>query len=404
MGVGPEMTDRVPRGREGGIEDMPAHFFAAEEYADRLAKLRRSMGEAGLDVLLVTGPEDIFYLSGHHTQGYYTFQSVLVTASGAPVLIGRRGELVNARANSFFDAYLPYDDLDDPVDVAAKAITSFGNVRRVGVDLDDWFLTAARYLRLTSILGGCEVVDSGRMVGNLRIIKSAQEVEYIREAGRLAAKGMAAAVDAVHEGAFDDHIAGAILGTMASAGSEYLGMEPFVAVGERSGNMHSAWDHRQIEHGDLVFLEIAACRRRYHAALMRSVFVGGKAPGHVEAWYQICRDVVGNIIELAKPGVPAGDIAQAVARTPGVVEEFKTGRKRVGYSIGIAFAPDWGEGHLMDLKVGDERLLEAGMTFHVPFAMRETNSHGVGFSETIHIVATGAEKLTEFPEELFLRS
>jgi Xaa-Pro dipeptidase len=382
---------------------MPARFFSEDEYAKRLASLRRSMHQAGIDVLLVTGPEDVFYLSGHHTQGYYTFQALLVPASDTPVLIGRRGELVNAASNSPVDSFVPYDDFDDPIEVAARAIGSFGNVHRVGIDLNDWFLSPARYQQLARLLGGLEVVDSGRMVGALRIIKSPQEVTYIREAGRFAAAGIQAGIDAVQPGAFDHEVAGAILGAMVKSGSQYLAMEPFVGVGERSGNMHSAWDNRQIQTGDLVFLEVAACRYRYHAALMRSVYVGRKVPAHINAWYQICRDVVGNVIDMTKPGVKSGAIAAAVGRTPGVVEEFKAGRKRIGYSIGIAFAPDWGEGHLMDLKAGDDRPVEAGMTFHVPFAMRKTNSHGVGFSETIHVGARGAEKLTEFPDELFVR-
>jgi Xaa-Pro dipeptidase len=136
---------------------------------------------------------------------------------------------------------------------------------------------------------------------------------------------------------------------------------------------------------------------------MRTVFVGTEVPGEIQAWYEICQGVVGAIIDRARPGVRSGEIAEAVRNIPGVAEEFKTGRKRVGYSIGIAFAPDWGEGHLMDLKVDDDRQLQPGMTFHVPFAMRETNSHGVGFSETIHVTANGAEKLTAFTDELFLR-
>jgi Xaa-Pro dipeptidase len=383
---------------------MSSHYFLPAEYAQRLANVRELMGKADLDILLVTGPEDIFYLSGHHTQGYYTFQAVLVPAVGNPILLARRGELVNGMVHSDFRSFLPYDDFDDPVEVVAEAIRSFPQVHRVGADLSDWFLTPARHLQLADRLRPhALLVDSGRLVGALRIIKSPSEVEYIRDAGRIAARGMNAGIEAVREGGFDDHIAGAILGTMAAEGSEYLAMQPFVAVAERSGNMHSAWEHRRLKQGDLVFLEIAACRARYHAALMRTALVGTVVPPHIADWYQICRDVVAGIIERAKPGASSSEIAEAVSKTPGVVEEFKMGRKRVGYSIGIAFAPDWGEGHLMDLKVGDDRALQVGMTFHVPFAMRETNSHGVGFSETIYVGEDGAEKLTEFGEELFLR-
>ena len=75
----------------------------------------------------------------------------------------------------------------------------------------------------------------------------------------------------------ENDIAGGIMGAATRAGSEYLGMEPFVTSGPRSGVPHTTWRRRMIENGDLVILETAACFNRYHAALFRTIAVG-KAP------------------------------------------------------------------------------------------------------------------------------
>ncbi len=75
-------------------------------------------------------------------------------------------------------------------------------------------------------------------------------------------------------------------------------------------------------------------------------------------------------------------------------------RKRTGYSVGVAFAPDWGEGHIVSLRRDDPTVLEAGMVFHIPPALRVPRQYGLGFSETVLITKTGCEVLTRFPLEL----
>ena len=59
--------------------------------------------------------------------------------------------------------------------------------------------------------------------------------------------------------------------------------------------------------------------------------------------------------------------AQAVIDKAGYTDAF---RKRLGYGMGISFAPDWGEGGIIGLNRGILRPLEPGMTFHLPPALR----------------------------------
>ena len=58
-------------------------------------------------------------------------------------------------------------------------------------------------------------------------------------------------------------------------------------------------------------------------------------------------------------------------------------RKRTGYSIGISFAPDWGEGNILGLYHDIDVPLEPGMVFHVPVALREWGKFTVAVSETV---------------------
>jgi Xaa-Pro dipeptidase len=104
-------------------------------------------------------------------------------------------------------------------------------------------------------------------------------------------------------------------------------------------------------------------------------------------------------IAAIRPGVPASEVdaaCRAEIAAAGYDEGF---RHRTGYSIGLNFPPDWGEGHICHLKAGDERPLKAGMVFHLVPQVFDGRRASIGFSETVLVTEDGSEVLTEFPRE-----
>jgi Xaa-Pro dipeptidase len=193
---------------------------------------------------------------------------------------------------------------------------------------------------------------------------------------------MRAGVSATREGASENDIAAAIMAASIAAGSEYVGMEPFVTSGPRSGVPHSTWRRRRISRGDIVILETAACVNRYHAALFRTVAVG-RVPERARAMYDVCAEGLAAAIAKLRPGNSCADVhnaVQAVIDRAGHTAGF---RKRAGYSIGISFAPDWGEGNILSLFHNVDVPLEPGMVFHVPITLRAYGEFTVAVSETV---------------------
>ncbi|MFJ5226514.1 M24 family metallopeptidase [Streptomyces sp. NPDC088400] len=94
---------------------------------------------------------------------------------------------------------------------------------------------------------------------------------------------------------------------------------------------------------------------------------------------------------------PGGSPAAAHAACKAAIADAglaHTYRKRSGYSVGIAFAPDWGEGHLLSLGENERRLFAPGMVVHVVPTLRVRDTAGIGFSSTVLITETGYEVLT----------
>ncbi len=144
-----------------------------------------------------------------------------------------------------------------------------------------------------------------------------------------------------------------------------------------------------------MVLEISGVCNRYSGALMRTPTVG-KPPAKIKKMVDASRKALDNMINLMKPGRPLGECWQAWADT--VVRAGFEGRyKRTGYSIGINFPPDWGEGHILSFKHGEMRELEPNMTFHIPSIVKVFGCADGDNSETVRITKTGVEVISKFP-------
>ncbi len=88
---------------------------------------------------------------------------------------------------------------------------------------------------------------------------------------------MRAGMAAIRSGADENALVSAMMGAAIAAGSEYVGMEPLVSTGPRSGVPHGTWRRRVMQDNDPVFLEMSAAHDRYHAAMMRSALAGAAA-------------------------------------------------------------------------------------------------------------------------------
>jgi Xaa-Pro dipeptidase len=290
---------------------------------------------------------------------------------------------MNARLNTYLTNVTGYADDEHPAAALAKALNAGGwKGKRVAIDQNGWFLTINLYNRLVSEFG--PLLDATGLVEPLRRVKSKLEIEQMENAGRANDEGMRAGLAATRLGASENDIAAEIMRASIKAGAEYVGMEPFVTSGPRSGIPHTTWRRRKLLSGDVTVLETSACYNRYHAALFRSVAIG-KIPQLATDMYKACAEGLNVAIEKLRPGNTCEDVhnaVQAVVDRHGYTAGY---RKRTGYSMGISFAPDWGEGNILSLFRGVDVPLESGMVFHVPITLREYNKFTVAVSETVMV-------------------
>jgi Xaa-Pro dipeptidase len=374
--------------------------FTVDEYRQRLDAVRANMAERRIDLALVSIPENIYYLTGYTTLGYYMYQVLMLPLDGEPLLLTYREERINVERLSWLERHVDYSVVDDPVEVTVDTVRTFA-ASTLSVEESGYFFPIRTYKRLTSALDGVKWVDGSGLVESVRLVKSDAELGYIRSAARAAMAGMREALDTARPGRTENDVAAAVYSATLRGGSEYPGSPPYVISGERSGLPHGTWEGRELRSGDIVFLEFSGCVKRYSAAMMRTAFIGEPPPavtGRAEAVLAGLDAAIATIT----PGATSGEVDLACRKA---ILEFGFGdhTHETGYSIGVCYPPGWNESHIMNLHPGDETVLRRNMVFHlVPsLIVPELNGH-VGFSETVVVGERGCEVLTDkvVPREL----
>jgi Xaa-Pro dipeptidase len=372
--------------------------FTPGEYERRLRDLRARMGKAGLDGLLLVVPENVTYLAGYETIGYSNFSVMVVRRDAPPALFLREMERTVAETTTWLSDFETFADSEDPIERVVETGRKRGWLEgRIGIELGESFVSPQAMDRIRRLLG--PVADGTGLVEEGRKIKSAEEVAWIRRACRITEAGMGAAYRAIRPGATENDVSAAAYVGMMAQGSDFFAGDPIVTSGWRSGVAHLTFGNRRLERGDTLLLEMSGCLRRYFGPLMRGAVV---APARPEA--RRMADVIIAALDAAigaiRPGATSGAV-DAACRAPIEAAGFEPNfRKRTGYSVGVGFAPNWGEGHIVSLRRDDPTPLEPGMVFHMPPALRVSREYGLGFSETVLVTTSGCEVLTDFPRRL----
>jgi len=374
--------------------------FTLEEYQARMARVKTAMAQAGIDLLMVTSPENIYWLTGYRTTGYYVYQIFLLPLEGTPQFVTSKLEHECVRALSWIKTGLTIFMGDDEVAKTLEGFDATGaRISRIGYEERGFWLPPRILDAVRARWGDKANVGAGHILEGVRRIKSPAEIACIREAARIASVGIRAGLDALAPGKTENQIAGTVYDTMMNEGGEHPAGGPYVVTGPRSAVTHMLPERAVIETGHTVFFEVGGCYKRYSGSHMRMASIG--APSNAAAdRAAVSIAALEAMIATIRPGATSQEVDRAgrtVMGRGGIGEDF---RHRAGYSMGVAFAPGWGEGLVNDIAEGNERPLEPGMTFHLVPMAGFRGEGNMGFSETVLVTASGCEVLTDAPREL----
>lgn len=377
-------------------EDMT---FPAHEYERRVHELRQRMMERHLDVVVISDPENLMYLTDYQTTGYSFFQALVVPLNAEPVMVTRALEESNVIHRTWVEQTRPYPDDGDAIAELVEVLKELGlKEAQVGFERNSYYFPAYQQDRLHDAYGRW-LVDCFGIVEEGRIRKSDVEIQVMRRAAKATEAGMAAGLAAATVGATENEVAAEISAAMFRAGGEFPAVMPYVASGPRSMIGHATWEGRRICPDEHVFLEVGGCYRRYHTAMMRTV-VNGRLSESMYRAQETMKQALAELRGQLRPGMTVGEVNDLTHRIIGANDVGARLVTRAGYSIGIAFPPSWDEGYILSLMSGDPTPLEPGMTFHIlPWMWGVDGDKTVGISDTVRITETGCESFFTLPED-----
>ncbi len=385
--------------------------FSRAEYAERLAKTRAAMARAGIEVLVVSDPSNMAWLTGYDGWSFYVHQCVVVPESGDPVWYGRGQDANGARRTVYMDEdrIVGYPDHyvqsteRHPMEHLSGVLADLGlGAKRIGVEMDNYYYSAAAHAALGRSLPDARFEDATGLVNWQRAVKSARELEYMRRAARIVERMHARVAELVEPGMRKNELVAEIYRTAISGadghGGDYPGIVPLLPSGADASAPHLTWDDKPMKDGEGTFFELAGVHRHYHCPLSRSVFLGEPPADMLDAEKAVLEGMDAGL-EAARPGNTCEQIAEAffaVLARHGILKDNRT-----GYSIGLSYPPDWGE-RTMSLRAGDRTVLEANMTFHFMTGLW-LERWGLEITESIVITERGCECLADVPRRMLVK-
>ena len=388
-------------------------LFSKEEYKERLVKVKKSMQEKGIDLLISSDTANMNYLTGYDAWSFYYAQCVIVHANANEPLCFVRAQ---DAGGAYITTYLKKENIivyhekyihtwpSHPYDYLVEIIKERKwDKLNVGLEMDSHYFTAFCYEKIKQGLPNAKLKDSERLVNWARLVKSEAEISLMKSAALITETGMKKAIEVINPGVRQCDAVGEIQKALfhgtAENGGEYSSIATLLPTGKGTSASHLTATQEKFVKGEATIIEISGVHKRYHSPMARTVLLGSPEQKKIDAM-KATIEALNTGIEFAKPGNTANDVAQAFWK---VLEKYNIKKdSRTGYSIGIGYPPDWGE-HTLNISKGDQTILEPNVTFHM-IAVMQFGDWGVEASEAIRITDKGCELLCNFSKDLHIKN
>ena len=372
-----------------------AIHFTKEEFAKRKSAVVKKLQEENLDGLLMFRQESMYWLTGYDTFGYVFFQCLVLTAKGEMVLLTRAPDLRQAQNTSIIKNIKIWVDKDgaDPVIELKKILSDLGlENSNLGVEYEAYGLTGRNAIKLNKGLENfVKTADASELISSQRLIKSSEEINYIKKAARLADKALEAAWKYTETGQNEAKILSAMQGVILDGGGDYPANEFIIGSGKNALLCRYQSEKRELDKIDQLTLEWAGTYKHYHSAMFRTIPIG-KANDKQIRMHAACIEALLACEGKLRPNNTVGEVFDKHAE---VLDKlgFKNSRMNAcGYSLGATFAPSWMDWPMLYTK--NPIILKPGMVFFMHMILMDSkNQLAMNLGETYLLTESGNERL-----------
>ena len=372
-----------------------ALHFSKEEFDKRKLKTLQSMKEQNLDALLMFRQESMYWLTGYDTFGYVFFQTLILDRNGKVILLTRAPDLRQAKNTSNITDIRIWVDKDgsNPTD-DLKTILNEQNLKgkKIGIEYEAYGMTGRNALRLNKSLENyCSVEDQSELITKHRVIKSTEEIVYVKKAAELADKALDEAWNYVKAGVSEAKILAEMQKVVLEGGGDYPANEYIIGSGHNALLCRYQAEKRNLSDTDQLSIEWAGTFKHYHSAMFRTILVGKSNPKHIEM-HKACVEALTNCEKKLIPGNTVGQVFDVHTKTFDNLGYENSRMNACGYSMGATFSPNWMDWPM--LYTGNPYVIQPGNVFFMHMILMDsTNELAMNLGETYLVTENGNERL-----------
>ena len=369
--------------------------FSQREFKSRKSKVLISMKEQNIDALLMFRQESMYWLTGYDTFGYVFFQTLILDQKGNLILLTRVPDLRQAENTSNIEDIRIWVDKDNsnPTD-ELKMILDELNLKgkKLGVEYEAYGLTGRNALKLNKSLENyCTIEDKSELITSLRVVKSKEEIIYIRKAAELADKALDEIWKHAKAGVSESKILAEMNRVIFEGGGDYPANEFIIGSGKNALLCRYQAEKQILKNSDQLTIEWAGTYRHYHSAMFRTIPIGKPNAKHYKM-HEACVEALKNCERKLIKGNKIGEVFDIHAKTFDELGFKKSRMNACGYSLGATFSPNWMDWPM--LYTENPYKITAGNVFFMHMILMDSeNQLAMNLGETYLVTENGNERL-----------
>lgn len=350
------------------------------------------MREKDIDVVFISSPDNVFYLSGFLSDPHERLLAIAVFKDAEPFMICPAMDKENAKNAGWSLELIGYSDTDDAMELAYNAIRKRApSIKRTAIEKEQ--LNVDRYEKLVSLFPDSQFVSAEEKLHLMRMVKSDDELAKIKKACEFADFAIETGVSEIKEGKTELEILAAIEYELKKKGVTEMSFSTMVLTGKNAASPHGTPGLTKIKKGDLVLFDLGVIWEGYCSDITRTVAYGDLNEKQEEIYTTVLKAQLA-ALDKARAGVKSSDVDLAARN---VIESASYGDyfpHRLGHGLGISV-------HEFPSMTNTNNLpLEKGMVFTIEPGIYVPGVAGVRIEDDVVVTDEGIEILTKYPKEL----
>lgn len=358
----------------------------------KLKTIQNHLKQHQIDMVLITNPDNIFYLSHFQSNPHERLLGVMIFQEAEPLIICPQMEILDAATNWTYEI-VGYLDTENAWAVLTEAVKSRGITPNV-IAIEKSHMTVERLETLEQFFPQAHFTKLDDTMNAMRVIKDPEELANLRQAAKLADYAIEIACREITEGKTELEILMNIEKAIQEKGYT-MSFDTMVLSGAKTASPHGTPGNRKIQKGDMILLDLGVIYNGYCSDITRTVAFGCPSEEQITI-YNTVRTANEQAIATVKPGIRAMDldkIARNIITAAGYGEYFT---HRLGHGLGISVH------EFPSITSTNDMLLEKNMVFTIEPGIYKTGIAGVRIEDDVVVTSEGVEVLTKFPKELII--